>query len=337
MTSVLLYYMAFVFMGKGVRELQEGNALPITLIPGFPTVEALGLLSRRGRRVLAQLVLLALFVFARGEDVLAEAVGDAADGHGARRRRQSPRRSCGGSVGEREVEARLAMMEIGQRRAQSAHARIEATLATPTSERKLAQSNVAASLHRMNVDALFASPWGALVIFRLRIVDVSCDTMRVIFAIRGKRGIAAVLGFVQALVWIFAVGNAVKHLDSVLHVLGYAGGYAMGTFVGVSLEQAIAYGVATVRIVSRSTRASRSPRRCGAGGYGVTEFPGFGRDGAVEILNSVVQRRDSTDVLDDRRRSRTGRVRHGRRAQGAARRNDRRDATGASAGRSCGG
>jgi len=62
-TSVLLYYMAFVFMGKGVRELQEGNALPITLIPGFPHVEALGLYPT-WQTVLAQLVLLALFVFA---------------------------------------------------------------------------------------------------------------------------------------------------------------------------------------------------------------------------------------------------------------------------------
>src|SRR3954464_10513295 len=96
------------------------------------------------------------------------------------------------------------------------------------------------TIQPLSLDALFASPWGALVIFALRIVDVSCDTMRVIFAIRGKRGIAACLGFVQALVWIFAVGNAVKHLDSVLHVLGYAGGYAMGTFIGVTLEQAIA-------------------------------------------------------------------------------------------------
>src|SRR4051812_2924994 len=62
-TSVLLYYMAFVFMGKGVRELQEGNALPITLIPGFPHVEALGLYPT-WQTLLAQLVLLALFVFA---------------------------------------------------------------------------------------------------------------------------------------------------------------------------------------------------------------------------------------------------------------------------------
>ena len=62
-TSVLLYYMAFVFMGKGVRELQEGNALPSSLIPHFPTVEALGLYPT-WETVLAQLLLLALFVFA---------------------------------------------------------------------------------------------------------------------------------------------------------------------------------------------------------------------------------------------------------------------------------
>jgi high-affinity iron transporter len=62
-TSVLLYYMAFVFMGKAVRELQEGNALPISIIHGFPTVEALGLYPT-WQTLLAQLLLLALFVFA---------------------------------------------------------------------------------------------------------------------------------------------------------------------------------------------------------------------------------------------------------------------------------
>jgi high-affinity iron transporter len=59
-TSVLLYYMAFVFMGKGIRELQEGNAAPITLIPGFPEIPALGIFATV-ETVLAQLVLLILF------------------------------------------------------------------------------------------------------------------------------------------------------------------------------------------------------------------------------------------------------------------------------------
>jgi high-affinity iron transporter len=62
-TSVLLYFMAFVFMGKGVRELQEGNALPLTAIPGFPHSEFFGIYpSWQG--VLAQLALLLLFAFA---------------------------------------------------------------------------------------------------------------------------------------------------------------------------------------------------------------------------------------------------------------------------------
>src|SRR5438045_6063853 len=120
----------------------------------------------------------------------------------------------------------------------------------------------------MNIDAMFASPWGALLIFCLRIVDVSCDTMRVIFAIRGKRGIAAMLGFIQAMVWIFAVANAVKHLDSILHVMGYAGGYATGTFVGVSLEQAIASCGAARRLVTRQAGAEVANvlRQRGCGG-----------------------------------------------------------------------
>ncbi|MGH7677710.1 MAG: hypothetical protein ACRENU_04530, partial [Gemmatimonadaceae bacterium] len=62
-TSVLLYYMAFVFMGKGIRELQEGNLVSITIIPGGPHVEVLGLYPTV-ETLLAQLVLLVLFVFA---------------------------------------------------------------------------------------------------------------------------------------------------------------------------------------------------------------------------------------------------------------------------------
>jgi high-affinity iron transporter len=62
-TSVLLYYMAFVFMGKGVRELQEGGVLPITVLPGWPHVDAMGIFPSV-ETLLAQLVLLVFFAFA---------------------------------------------------------------------------------------------------------------------------------------------------------------------------------------------------------------------------------------------------------------------------------
>src|SRR4029079_13164626 len=34
-TSALLYYMAFVFVGRGIRELQEGDVVSITVLPGW--------------------------------------------------------------------------------------------------------------------------------------------------------------------------------------------------------------------------------------------------------------------------------------------------------------
>jgi len=147
-----------------------------------------------------------------------------------------------------------------------------------------------------NVDLLFASTLGAFLIFALRIVDVSCDTLRVLFAIRGKRGISGTLGFVQALVWIFAVGNAVKHLDSPFHILGYAGGFAAGTVVGITIERMLAYGLAQLRIVSAhgGVEIAEALRECG---FGVTEFAGFGRQGSVEVVSTVVQRAQVAEVM----------------------------------------
>ena len=42
-TSVFLYYMAFVFAGKGIAELQEGNLLPTTIVSWAPRIPALGI------------------------------------------------------------------------------------------------------------------------------------------------------------------------------------------------------------------------------------------------------------------------------------------------------
>ena len=62
-TSLLLYYMAFVFMGKGVRELQEGNIMPITVIPHGPHVEAMGIYPSV-QTLAAQAILVLLLIFA---------------------------------------------------------------------------------------------------------------------------------------------------------------------------------------------------------------------------------------------------------------------------------
>jgi uncharacterized protein YebE (UPF0316 family) len=146
------------------------------------------------------------------------------------------------------------------------------------------------------LDALFAGPWGPLVIFALRIVDVSMSTMRILLAVRGHKYVVPFIGFFEVLVWVFAVGNAIRFLDSPLHLLGYAGGFATGSMVGLLIEERLAIGFATIRIVSRhaGVEAADALR---ALGFGVTEFGGQGRDGRVEVIYTVCKRRDIDGVI----------------------------------------
>jgi high-affinity iron transporter len=54
--------MAFVFIGKGIRALQEGNVIGITVRKGMPSVPSLGIFPSM-ETLTAQAVLLVLFVF----------------------------------------------------------------------------------------------------------------------------------------------------------------------------------------------------------------------------------------------------------------------------------
>jgi len=62
-TSILLYYMAFVFMGKGIRELQEANVVPISVVPGAPHIDAMGIYPSM-ETLTAQGILIVLLLFA---------------------------------------------------------------------------------------------------------------------------------------------------------------------------------------------------------------------------------------------------------------------------------
>lgn len=147
------------------------------------------------------------------------------------------------------------------------------------------------------MEDLFGGPWGPLIIFTLRIVDVSLATLRMLMIMRGRKLIAPLIGVVEVLVWIFAVGNAIRFLESPLHLAGYAGGFAVGNFVGLKVEEKLALGTSAVRVLSRhgGVEIAEALRERG---FGVTEFSGQGREGTVEMVYAVIRRRDLPSVYE---------------------------------------
>ena len=127
---------------------------------------------------------------------------------------------------------------------------------------------------------------GALLIFGLRVVDMALDTIRVLFVVRGRKGLAWVLGFFQALVFVIAISSVLSNLDNPLNVLGYAAGFATGNVVGMLLEERMAIGYMHLSIISPRLGAALA-EQLRAAGYAVTELPGRGKNGAVNVLHEI--------------------------------------------------
>lgn len=138
----------------------------------------------------------------------------------------------------------------------------------------------------------------AIVIFLLRIGDMSLDTIRVLFVVRGKKKLAWILGFFQALIFVVAISSVLANADSWLNILGYAAGFATGNVVGMLIEDRMALGHLHLTIYS-SMRGAAIADALRKDGYGVTEISGRGKDGTVTVLHCSVLRKkvDSVETI----------------------------------------
>ena len=134
-----------------------------------------------------------------------------------------------------------------------------------------------------------------LLIFLLRVADVSIGTVRIVILGRGSRGRAALLGAVESFIWVLAAARVLDGLDDIWRMVAFAAGYGAGTALGVTMERWLALGSALVRIVapSSSPRAAEGLR---ALGYAVTVLAGDQSGDEVRVSLVVVPRRRLKDV-----------------------------------------
>jgi uncharacterized protein YebE (UPF0316 family) len=120
---------------------------------------------------------------------------------------------------------------------------------------------------------------------------MALDTLRFLLVVRGRKGLAWVMGFLQSAIFVVAITTVLSNLKNVWNIVGYAGGFATGVVVGMLLEERLAIGHGHLRIIS-STRGAAIAEALRAHGYAVTEMAGRGKDGTVTVLNASVLRKD---------------------------------------------
>jgi uncharacterized protein YebE (UPF0316 family) len=127
-------------------------------------------------------------------------------------------------------------------------------------------------------------------------IGVAMGTVRMIMIGRGQRIIAPLLGFVESIIWVVAISQVITNLDNIYNILGFSGGFAAGTLVGMLLENKLALGFVGINVVSMN-HGSEIIEKLRQADYGVTELYGRGQSGAVIMITTIVSRKDIKAVI----------------------------------------
>jgi uncharacterized protein YebE (UPF0316 family) len=136
-----------------------------------------------------------------------------------------------------------------------------------------------------------------LFIFVAEVCVVTICTVRIIFIARGIRLPAAILGFFEVSIWLFAIGQVMQNLSDIGCYVGFAAGFALGNYLGVSIEQKLALGNLLVRIITNRDSGELFHKLVEAG-YGVTRVDGRGATGPVQVLLTIIPRKDLKKIED---------------------------------------
>jgi uncharacterized protein YebE (UPF0316 family) len=136
-----------------------------------------------------------------------------------------------------------------------------------------------------------------LLIFLARVADVSIGTIRLIFIARGLKYLAPVVGFFEVLIWLLAIGQIMKNLSNPACYIAYAGGFAMGNFVGMWIAEKLSLGVVLIRVVTKKD-AIELVGYLKSADYGVTSVDGHGATEQVKVVFTIVPRREVKRVVD---------------------------------------
>lgn len=136
-----------------------------------------------------------------------------------------------------------------------------------------------------------------MLIFSLRLVDVTIGTLRIIYVSKGMKFYSAVCGFFEVLIWLIAITQIMKNLSNFMMYIAYAGGFATGNIVGIYIESKLAIGYAALRIITQKD-ATLLVDHLRAKDYGVTVVGARGLSGRVRIVFTIVKRKDLNELIE---------------------------------------
>ena len=134
-----------------------------------------------------------------------------------------------------------------------------------------------------------------VIIFFGRIIDVTLGTLRIIFVSKGEKYKAPLIGFFEVLIWIVVISEIFSRANDLVAYISYAGGYATGNYVGILIEQRIAFGIILCRIYTRKN-GKELVSILNINNFGATLLEATGSVEKIQIIETVIERKEMKKV-----------------------------------------
>lgn len=134
----------------------------------------------------------------------------------------------------------------------------------------------------------------SLGIMVARCADVSLGTLRTVTIIQGRRAVAWGLGFIEILIWIYAISRVMQNLDQPLYAIAYAFGFGAGNYVGITIEKWFAFGEQVISIMTKQGGNVAAALR--TQGFDVASIGIEDANGPIQLLFIESHRKDIQNI-----------------------------------------
>jgi uncharacterized protein YebE (UPF0316 family) len=122
------------------------------------------------------------------------------------------------------------------------------------------------------------------------------ETIRVIYISRGIKYLAPIIAFFEIVIWLLAMEVVMKDLTNIANFIAFALGFAIGTYVGLVIEEKLSIGMVILRIVTTDESNEEIVSFMESENYGITTLDATGSRGSVKMILSLVNRTDVTRI-----------------------------------------
>jgi uncharacterized protein YebE (UPF0316 family) len=138
----------------------------------------------------------------------------------------------------------------------------------------------------------------ALVLFILvmRIAESMVGALRMVVLARSMTHAAAWLGFLETLIFAAATAGLFAQMDNFWLLLAYCVGYALGNYLGMTVEARLIIGFVAMKIIMPGKEETLLDK-LGTLGHDFAAVAALGNAGEVTLLQSTVNRRAVPEIM----------------------------------------